>query len=87
MMERGQKALEREQVRRDCNDLTEKLEALTKQYPRQVPINVSFKSYSILEGIDICNIKIYFKIFPFFIFPRKTILTYLPINNYGWRVK
>ncbi|XP_005185028.2 uncharacterized protein LOC101901365 [Musca domestica] len=39
MMERGQKALEREQVRRDCNDLTEKLEALTKQYPRQVPIN------------------------------------------------
>uniref|UniRef100_A0A1B0BDP6 Uncharacterized protein n=1 Tax=Glossina palpalis gambiensis TaxID=67801 RepID=A0A1B0BDP6_9MUSC len=37
MEERGQKALDREQVRQDCNELTEKLEALTKQYPRQLP--------------------------------------------------
>ncbi|XP_046805697.1 myosin-11 [Lucilia cuprina] len=39
MEERGQKALEREQVRRDCNELTEKLEALTREYPNQVPTN------------------------------------------------
>lgn len=38
--ERGQKALEREQIRRDCNELTEKLDALTRQYPRQVATNV-----------------------------------------------
>nr|XP_013101634.1 unnamed protein product [Stomoxys calcitrans] len=37
--ERSQKALERERIRRDCNDLTEKLEALTRKYPRQVPTN------------------------------------------------
>uniref|UniRef100_A0A1A9X2R3 Uncharacterized protein n=1 Tax=Glossina brevipalpis TaxID=37001 RepID=A0A1A9X2R3_9MUSC len=37
MEERGQKALGREQVRQDCNELTEKLEALTKQYPRELP--------------------------------------------------
>lgn len=42
MEERGQKALEREQVRRDCNELTEKLEALTREYPNQVPTNVIF---------------------------------------------
>lgn len=41
MEERGQKALDREQVRQDCNELTEKLEALTKQYPRQLPTRVS----------------------------------------------
>ncbi|XP_075145343.1 anastral spindle 1 [Haematobia irritans] len=39
MDERSQKALEREKIRRDCNDLTEKLDALTRQYPRQVPTN------------------------------------------------
>ncbi|XP_037817011.1 myosin-11 [Lucilia sericata] len=39
MEERGQKALEREQVRRDCNELTEKLEALTREYPNQLPTN------------------------------------------------
>ncbi|XP_036327711.1 plectin [Rhagoletis pomonella] len=32
--ERGRKALEREQVRRDCQELTNKLDALTQQYPQ-----------------------------------------------------
>ncbi|TMW49897.1 hypothetical protein DOY81_005027 [Sarcophaga bullata] len=35
MEERSQKALEREQIRRDCNELTEKLDALTREYPNQ----------------------------------------------------
>uniref|UniRef100_A0A6P4FES8 Uncharacterized protein LOC108049241 n=1 Tax=Drosophila rhopaloa TaxID=1041015 RepID=A0A6P4FES8_DRORH len=35
--DRGQKALEREQVRRDCAELTEKLDALTQQQPQLLP--------------------------------------------------
>ncbi|KAH8383275.1 hypothetical protein KR009_007658 [Drosophila setifemur] len=35
--ERGQKALEREQVRRDCAELTEKLDALSLQQPQLLP--------------------------------------------------
>lgn len=42
MEERGQKALEREQIRRDCHELTEKLEALTREYPNHLPTNVIF---------------------------------------------
>lgn len=40
MEERSQKALEREQIRRDCNELTEKLDALTREYPNQGLTNV-----------------------------------------------
>ncbi|KAH8341185.1 hypothetical protein KR074_008972 [Drosophila pseudoananassae] len=38
---RGQKALEREQVRRDCAELTEKLDALVQQQPQLLPSDVS----------------------------------------------
>ncbi|XP_068157077.1 putative leucine-rich repeat-containing protein DDB_G0290503 [Drosophila tropicalis] len=40
--ERGQKALEREQVRRDCAELTEKLDALTHQNPQLLPSDANF---------------------------------------------
>ncbi|KAL7728492.1 hypothetical protein ACLKA6_012507 [Drosophila palustris] len=39
---RGQKALQREQVRRDCAELTEKLEALTQQQPQLLPSDSNF---------------------------------------------
>ncbi|KAH8346169.1 hypothetical protein KR067_007731 [Drosophila pandora] len=39
---RGQKALEREQVRRDCAELTEKLDALTQQQPQLLPSDANF---------------------------------------------
>ncbi|XP_017085488.2 uncharacterized protein LOC108117511 [Drosophila eugracilis] len=35
--DRGQKALEREKVRRDCAELTEKLDALSQQQPQLLP--------------------------------------------------
>ncbi|KAH8278512.1 hypothetical protein KR018_004324 [Drosophila ironensis] len=35
--DRGRKALEREQVRRDCAELTDKLDALTQQQPQLLP--------------------------------------------------
>ncbi|XP_064554788.1 uncharacterized protein ana1 [Drosophila montana] len=40
--QRGQKALQREQVRRDCAELTEKLEALTQQQPQLLPSDANF---------------------------------------------
>lgn len=40
--QRGQKALQREQVRRDCAELTEKLEALTQQQPQLLPNDGNF---------------------------------------------
>ncbi|XP_017047002.1 uncharacterized protein LOC108092055 [Drosophila ficusphila] len=40
--DRGQKALEREQVRRDCAELTEKLDALTQQQPQLLPSDADF---------------------------------------------
>ncbi|XP_034485674.1 uncharacterized protein LOC117790353 [Drosophila innubila] len=40
--QRGQKALQREQVRRDCAELTEKLEALTQQQPQLLPSDSNF---------------------------------------------
>ncbi|XP_016960246.1 uncharacterized protein LOC108031392 isoform X2 [Drosophila biarmipes] len=39
--DRGQKALEREQVRRDCAELTEKLDALTQQQPQLLPTDAN----------------------------------------------
>ncbi|KAH8268354.1 hypothetical protein KR026_005496 [Drosophila bipectinata] len=39
---RGQKALEREQVRRDCAELTEKLDALVQQQPQLLPSDANF---------------------------------------------
>ncbi|XP_034131353.1 uncharacterized protein LOC117585776 [Drosophila guanche] len=39
---RGQRALEREQVRRDCAELTEKLEALSQQQPNLLPSDDNF---------------------------------------------
>ncbi|XP_022211484.2 uncharacterized protein LOC111066865 [Drosophila obscura] len=39
---RGQRALEREQVRRDCAELTEKLEALSQQQPNLLPSDANF---------------------------------------------
>lgn len=40
--ERGQKALQREQVRRDCAELEQKLEALAQQQPQLLPSDVSY---------------------------------------------
>ncbi|KAH8311041.1 hypothetical protein KR044_004011, partial [Drosophila immigrans] len=40
--ERGQKALQREQVRRDCAELTGKLDALTQQQPQLLPSDGNF---------------------------------------------
>ncbi|XP_001989482.2 uncharacterized protein LOC6563333 [Drosophila grimshawi] len=40
--QRGQKALQREQVRRDCAQLTEKLDALTQQQPQLLPSDANF---------------------------------------------
>ncbi|XP_030376255.1 uncharacterized protein LOC115625360 [Scaptodrosophila lebanonensis] len=40
--QRGQKALEREQVRRDCAELTEKLDALAQQNPQMLPSDANF---------------------------------------------
>lgn len=41
--ERGRKALEREKARRDCAELTERLDALTQEYPQLLnPTDVSF---------------------------------------------
>ncbi|KAH8414152.1 hypothetical protein KR222_009587 [Zaprionus bogoriensis] len=40
--ERGQKALQREQVRRDCAELTEKLDALSQQQPQLLPSDANF---------------------------------------------
>ncbi|XP_017020295.1 uncharacterized protein ana1 [Drosophila kikkawai] len=40
--DRGQKALEREQIRRDCAELTEKLDAMTQQDPQLLPSDANF---------------------------------------------
>ncbi|XP_030246570.1 uncharacterized protein LOC108659875 [Drosophila navojoa] len=40
--ERGQKALQREQVRRDCAELEQKLEALAQQQPQLLPSDANF---------------------------------------------
>ncbi|XP_060647517.1 uncharacterized protein LOC132785436 isoform X1 [Drosophila nasuta] len=40
--QRGQKALQREQVRRDCAELTEKLDALSQQQPQLLPSDANF---------------------------------------------
>ncbi|XP_020810955.1 uncharacterized protein LOC110186229 [Drosophila serrata] len=40
--DRGQKALEREQIRRDCAELTEKLDAMTQQDPNLLPSDANF---------------------------------------------
>ncbi|KAH8247910.1 hypothetical protein KR038_011772 [Drosophila bunnanda] len=40
--DRGQKALEREQIRRDCAELTEKLDAMTQQDPNLLPNDANF---------------------------------------------
>ncbi|XP_067637076.1 mucin-4 isoform X2 [Eurosta solidaginis] len=46
--ERGRRALEREQVRRDCLQLTEKLDALTDQYPQLLnPPNINLHSHQL----------------------------------------
>uniref|UniRef100_A0A0K8WK83 Uncharacterized protein n=1 Tax=Bactrocera latifrons TaxID=174628 RepID=A0A0K8WK83_BACLA len=46
--ERGRKALEREQARRDCAELTKKLDALTQEYPQLMnPTDVRIQNHQL----------------------------------------
>ncbi|XP_011197459.3 uncharacterized protein LOC105222001 [Bactrocera dorsalis] len=46
--ERGRKALEREQARRDCAELTERLDALTQEYPQLLnPTDVRIQNHQL----------------------------------------
>ncbi|XP_011191372.2 uncharacterized protein LOC105217845 [Zeugodacus cucurbitae] len=46
--ERGRKALEREQARRDCIELTERLDALTQEYPQLLnPTDVRIQNHQL----------------------------------------
>ncbi|XP_039970353.1 uncharacterized protein LOC120782254 [Bactrocera tryoni] len=47
-VERGRKALEREQARRDCAELTERLDALTQEYPQLLnPTDVRIQNHQL----------------------------------------
>nr|XP_014085550.1 uncharacterized protein LOC106614364 [Bactrocera oleae] len=46
--ERGRKALEREQARRDCAELTERLDALTQEYPQLLnPTDIRIQNHQL----------------------------------------
>lgn len=56
MEDRCQKAIERQQVRSDYNELAEKLECLLQKYPENLPTSVSFsfrRAINYLRATDV----------------------------------